>query len=66
MADPHFAAREALVSVPDAEFGEVTMQNVFPKMSKTPGSVRRPAPLTIGQDSDDVIQRWLGGEEAGE
>lgn len=66
MADPHFTAREALVSVPDAEFGEVTMQNVFPKMSKTPGSVRRPAPLTIGQDSDDVIQRWLGGEEAGE
>ena len=63
MADPHFTAREALVTVPDEEFGELTMQGVFPKMSKTPGSVRRPAPLTVGQDSDDIIERWLGREE---
>jgi len=62
MADPHFTAREALVTVPDKEFGEVTMQGVFPKMSKTPGSVRRPAPLTVGQDSDNIIERWLGQE----
>ncbi len=65
MADPHFTARKALVTVPDEEFGEVTMQGVFPKMSRTPGSVRRPAPLTVGQDSDDIIERWLG-REAGE
>lgn len=62
LADPHFAAREALVSVPDDEFGEVTMQGVFPKLSATPGSVRRPAPLTVGQDSADVLKRWLGRE----
>ncbi|MBN8804492.1 MAG: CoA transferase [Sphingopyxis terrae] len=60
LADPHFAAREALVTVPDAELGEVTMQGVFPKLSDTPGSVRRPAPLTVGQDSADVLERWLG------
>ena len=60
MTDPHFAAREALVTVVDEELGEVTMQGVFPKMSKTPGSVRRPAPLTVGQDSHNVIERWLG------
>lgn len=60
MSDPHFAAREALIKVPDDEFGEVTMQGVFPKMSETPGSVRRPAPLIVGQDSADVLQRWLG------
>ncbi|MBD3747676.1 MAG: CoA transferase [Sphingopyxis terrae] len=60
LADPHFAAREALVTVPDAELGEVTMQGVFPKLSDTPGSVRRPAPLTVGQDSADVLKRWLG------
>ncbi|HRE34465.1 MAG TPA: CoA transferase, partial [Sphingopyxis terrae] len=46
--------------VPDAELGEVTMQGVFPKLSDTPGSVRRPAPLTVGQDSADVLERWLG------
>jgi crotonobetainyl-CoA:carnitine CoA-transferase CaiB-like acyl-CoA transferase len=60
LADPHFAAREALVTVPDAELGEVTMQGVFPKLSDTPGSVRRPAPLVVGQDSADVLKRWLG------
>ena len=62
MADPHFAAREALVTVADEELGEVTMQGVFPKLSATPGSVRRPAPLTVGQDSADVLRRWLGRE----
>lgn len=62
LADPHFAAREALVTVADEEFGEVTMQGVFPKLSATPGSVRRPAPLTIGQDSAEVLKRWLGRE----
>lgn len=62
MADPHFAARDALVKVEDAEFGEVTMQGVFPKLSDTPGSIRRPAPLTVGQDTADVLRRWLGRE----
>ncbi|QNO26931.1 CoA transferase [Sphingopyxis sp. OPL5] len=62
LADPHFAARDALVTVPDAELGEIRMQGVFPKLSGTPGSVRRPAPLVVGQDTDDVLKRWLGRE----
>lgn len=62
MADPHFAAREALVTVPDAEFGAVTMQGVFPKLSATPGGIRRPAPVAVGQDTDAVLERWLGRE----
>jgi formyl-CoA transferase len=62
MADPHFAAREALVTVPDAEFGTVTMQGVFPKLSATPGSIRRPAPVAVGQDTEAVLERWLGRE----
>ncbi len=60
LADPHFAAREALVTVADAELGEVTMQGVFPKLSGTPGSVSRPAPLIVGQDGPEVLMRWLG------
>ncbi len=62
LADPHFAAREALVTLPDAELGDVTMQGVFPKLSATPGSVRRPAPLAVGQDTEEVLARWLGRE----
>lgn len=60
MADPHFAAREALVTVEDPELGSITMQNVFPKLSATPGSIRRPAPQSIGQDNQDIFARWLG------
>lgn len=60
MADPHFAAREAIIEVEDPVLGKVPMQGVFPKLSATPGSVRRPAPLEVGQDTADVLLRWLG------
>ena len=60
LADPHFAAREALVTQDDPELGPITMQGVFPKLSVTPGSVRRPAPRVVGQDTDAVLARWLG------
>ncbi len=60
MADPHFAARETIIEVEDPVLGKVPMQGVFPKLSATPGSVRRPAPLEVGQDTADVLQRWLG------
>lgn len=58
--DPHFRAREAIVSVPHPRWGEVKMQNVFPKLSATPGSVRRRAPETIGQDNAAVYGEMLG------
>ncbi len=58
--DPHFQAREALIDVPSPRWGSVKMQNVFPKLSKTPGSVRRAAPATIGQDNDQVYGDVLG------
>ena len=37
LADPHFAAREAIVGVPHPQFGKLRMQNVVPKLSATPG-----------------------------
>ncbi|MNL09190.1 Bile acid-CoA hydrolase [compost metagenome] len=60
MADPHFAAREAIIEVDDPVLGKVAMQGVFPKLSATPGSVRRPAPLEVGQDTAEILSRWLG------
>lgn len=60
MSDPHFAARDAIIRVTDPELGEVPMQGTFPKFSATPGGVRRHAPLTVGQDTADVLSRWLG------
>lgn len=57
--DPHFRAREAIVEVPDASLGSVTMQGVFPKLSATPGRVRWTGP-ELGADTDDILSRRLG------
>lgn len=53
--DAHMLAREAIVNVPDAELGQVRMQNVVPRFSATPCTVRRAGPA-LGQDNDQV---WL-------
>ncbi|WP_256869218.1 CaiB/BaiF CoA transferase family protein [Sphingobium lactosutens] len=60
MADPHFKAREAIIEVEDPVLGTVPMQGVFPKLSATPGSVRKAAPAAIGEDNAAVLTRWLG------
>ena len=39
-ADPQMQAREAIVSVPDADFGAVRMHNVVPRFSRDPGAVK--------------------------
>lgn len=36
------------------------MQNVFPKLSETPGSVRSQAPQAVGQDNAEILGRRLG------
>ena len=49
MQDLHVRERQVLVEVPDPELGSVVMHNVFPRLSRTPGSIRSTAPK-IGQD----------------
>jgi len=61
LADPHFQAREAIVTVPHPDFGELKMQNVAPKLSETPGSIRTPSP-ELGQHNDEVFLNLLGME----
>jgi formyl-CoA transferase len=59
LADPQFAAREAIVEVGHPVFGKVKMQNVFPRLSDTPGAVRWPGP-TLGEHTDAVLTGKLG------
>lgn len=54
LADPHFAAREAIVEVPDATHGMLRMQNVFPRLSETPGRVRWTGP-ELGQHTEEIL-----------
>jgi crotonobetainyl-CoA:carnitine CoA-transferase CaiB-like acyl-CoA transferase len=59
LADPHFAAREAIVGVPHPQFGKLRMQNVVPKLSATPGQIRSPSPA-LGEHNDEVYLELLG------
>ena len=64
LADPHFAAREALVEVDSPRWGKFAMQNSFPVLSDTPGSIRTLAPATVGADNDHVYRDLLGMDDA--
>ena len=44
MYDPHVRARQAIVDMPDAELGSIPMHSPFPRLSRTPGSIRMPSP----------------------
>jgi crotonobetainyl-CoA:carnitine CoA-transferase CaiB-like acyl-CoA transferase len=52
-ADPHFIARQTIVTVPDDELGDIRMQCVVPRFSETPVSVRRAGP-SLGQHNDEA------------
>lgn len=54
LADPHYAARSALVPVETERWGRIHMQNTFPKLSDTPGSIRSPASSSVGRDNHAV------------
>ena len=57
--DAHFAARENIATVPDPEVGQIRMQNVAPKLSRTPGKIRH-AGARLGEHTIEVLESWLG------
>jgi crotonobetainyl-CoA:carnitine CoA-transferase CaiB-like acyl-CoA transferase len=58
LRDPHFKARESIVRVEDERLGPTAMQNVFPRLSVSPGEVRHTGP-GLGEHTDAVLQEWL-------
>jgi formyl-CoA transferase len=64
LADPHFAARKAIVEVETERFGKLKMQNAFPRLSLTPSRVRRSAPSVVGQHNAEIYGEMLGLGEA--
>jgi crotonobetainyl-CoA:carnitine CoA-transferase CaiB-like acyl-CoA transferase len=62
VADPHVQERQIIVDVPDEEIGSVTMHNVIPRLSVTPGALRRPAPK-LGEHTAEILAR-LGVADA--
>ncbi|MDD0816521.1 CaiB/BaiF CoA-transferase family protein [Curvibacter sp. HBC28] len=55
-ADPHYQARGMIEQVQMPDGSALAVPGIIPKLSRTPGSHRRNAPLGVGQDSDDVLR----------
>jgi formyl-CoA transferase len=58
LSDPHFAARNAIVTIKHPHFGDLKMQNVAPKLSETPGGIRASSP-DLGQHNDEIYLKLL-------
>ena len=52
--DPHVRGRGVLVEMEDRDLGSVPMHDVVPRLSGTPGALRRPAPA-LGEHEDEVM-----------
>ena len=63
LSDPHYAARNALVKVDHPEFENLWMQNVAPKLSKTPGRIDWAGPA-LGEHNELVYGEFLGMSSA--
>ena len=56
LEDPHVQERGIVFEAPDDEMGEVPMHAVVPRLSRTPGALRTPAPK-VGQHNEEVYTR---------
>ena len=58
-ADPHYAAREDIVTVDDPTLGPLKHPAVYPRLSATPGEIRRGAPK-LGEHNNEIYLGLLG------
>jgi formyl-CoA transferase len=66
--DPHVIERELVADYPDADMGAFPMHHVIPRLSRTPGAIRSPAPrlgehnrallAEVGVD-ETAYSKWL-------
>ena len=56
LADPHVQERGIVVEAPDDEMGTVPMHAVVPRLDRTPGGLRTPAPK-LGEHTDEIFTR---------
>jgi formyl-CoA transferase len=59
LQDPHFKARDSIVSVAHPVFGQLAMQNVAPRLSDTPGAIHHAGPA-LGEHTDEILSGLLG------
>lgn len=60
--DPHYRARESVIEVADEDLGTVLMQNVVPRLSRTPGRIRHSGRTKVGADQECLQQVLFDSE----
>lgn len=63
VSDPHYAARDDIVTVSDPDAGDLRMPGIVPKFSGTPGSLRHAGPA-LGAHNAEVYGGRLGLDAA--
>ena len=58
-ADPQYRERGNLTTVRDTRLGELTVANVVPRLSETPGAVNTLGP-TLGAHNEEIYGQYLG------
>ena len=61
-ADPHYLARGMIESITTADGEPLKVPGIIPKLSRTPGAIRTPAPR-LGEHTDEVL-RDIGYSDA--
>lgn len=56
--DPHVLARQSVVEVEDPLLGTTLMQNVAPRLSRTPGHINHAGPV-LGSSNEDIYSGLL-------
>lgn len=59
LSDPHYKARASLTQVPSEKWPGLMQQNVFPKLSATPGQIRWAGPTELGSHTEEVLTELL-------
>ncbi len=59
LKDEHFIARESILEVEDPKYKNLKMQNVFPRLSATPGWIKWTGP-GLGQHNEEIYRGLLG------
>jgi len=62
LEDPHVSERELVADYPDPDMGAFPMHHVTPRLSRTPGAIRAPAPK-LGEHNRALLAE-IGVDEA--
>ncbi|WP_338481202.1 CoA transferase [Rhodococcus sp. DN22] len=62
LADAHVTERESITLCPDEDLGPIRMQNLFFRLSKTPGEIKFGG-RRLGQDNSEIFGQFSGVDE---